>query len=245
VTPAVAHCHLDRAGGAAALHPATGGAVLAVTVLPRHWRTLRRIHHPRVTWALGLHPAEPHTTRDLDELLDALQEADAIGEIGLDGTPGAPVPLARQRAELDRILAHPAARDRLVSIHSRLAAKPLIEHLAAARLPAAVLHWFTGTPRQAEAAADTGAWFSVNAAMSRRLDALRAIPADRLLVETDAPYAGHRSAPGNVDGAVAAVAAAWDIAAVDAARRVAANERTLAAVLARDPFALHDQRSTT
>lgn len=231
--PADVHCHLDQAGGTPAL-PTDGTVVVAVTNHPRHWPRPGGAAPGQVR-ALGLHPHELHSARAVAELLAQLALAPAIGEIGLDGTPG-PNTLARQQATLEQILSHPAARDRMLSLHSRRAVAPLLGQLRNADVPGAVLHWFTGTPRQAAAAADRGAWFSVNQSMGRKAELLTALPRDRILVETDAPHAGRHSRPGDLGGALAALAAAWATTAAAAADQVISNQHALRALLAHDPF---------
>jgi TatD DNase family protein len=54
-----------------------------------------------------------------------------------------------------------------------------------------VLHWFTGSKSELRRAIKLGCYFSVNAAMmknDRGRDLIVAIPDDRLLAETDAPF---------------------------------------------------------
>jgi TatD DNase family protein len=54
-----------------------------------------------------------------------------------------------------------------------------------------VLHWFTGTRSEARRAANLGCYLSVNGQMlrsSRHRDMVAALPLDRLLTETDAPF---------------------------------------------------------
>lgn len=211
-----AHAHLDTAGGFPALaigpddQPPTH--VIAVTNLPRRYERLHALHHDRVTWSLGLHPAQPHPASAIDDFFALLPGCDVIGEVGLDGTPPTNphhVPMTKQRDELEQILNHPSAATRLVSIHSRRAAKATIEHLRVAAIPGAVLHWFTGTPTQAIAATDAGAWFSINHRMHRNTELLAAIPTHRVLLETDAPHTGKTTKPGDVRPVVAMLATAW------------------------------------
>jgi len=228
------HAHLDASGGLKALDntvdqtPVTH--VLAVTNLPRHFSRLQRLEHERVTWALGLHPGQPHSPGTLDEFMAALPTCTAVGEVGLDGTPATSrhsVPMDRQREELDQILNHPETARRLVTIHSRRAVTPIIEHLASAHLPGAILHWFTGTPAQARKAADLGAWFSVNDRMRGKTDLLAALPRDHILLETDAPYTGKTSTPGDLRAVLGMLADAWGMTASTAEDHVINNQRRL------------------
>jgi TatD DNase family protein len=238
MTPSLAadmHCHLDQAGGLPALEPNGAVRVIAVTNLPQHWMALRRLHHPNVTWALGLHPQQRHTRRDLVAFLKAADEATVLGEVGLDGTDG-PVPLVQQRQDLEQILNHPAASDRMVSLHSRRAATPMLEHLLAVGLPGAVLHWFTGTSRQAARAADLGAWFSITATMTRKTELVQALPRDRVLLESDAPHGGRGSRPGRLDAALVGLASVWKVTPLQAEDLIVANQEGFVRRLRHNPF---------
>jgi TatD DNase family protein len=229
------HAHVDAAGGVAVLKHADSTAhVIAVTNLPRNYVRLRHLQHDRLTWALGLHPGQPHTHSAVDEFLEQLPNCTVVGEIGLDGTtataPGG-VPMTRQRDELERILNHPETRRRLVTLHSRRSVPAVLQHLAAANHPAPVLHWFTGTSAQAHKAADAGAYFSVNDRMQRKSDLLSALPRDRVLLETDAPYTGKPGVPGAVDPAVAMLASHWNCSATQVEDQVKGNQHRLIATL--------------
>jgi TatD DNase family protein len=139
----------------------------------------------------------------------------AVGEIGLDRwiidgmKPGDPrlaglrvAPLEEQREVFAWQLALAAELDRAVSIHCLQAFGPLLEMLAVARLPARgfLLHAYSGSAEMARSFADLGAYFSFNGnflgklpgakSQARKKDFLHTytlLPADRLLVETDAP----------------------------------------------------------
>ncbi len=107
-----------------------------------------------------------------------------------------------------------AAQNRAASIHCLDAFGPLLDVLRRARLPARgfLLHAYGGSTEMMRQFADLGAYFSFNGAFLKsggrasppdepkipgrsssettrptRLDVWRAVPADRLLVETDAP----------------------------------------------------------
>lgn len=232
------HAHVDAAGGLPSLSAPRSGQtetqVIAMTNLPRHYLRLRRLPDRRVRWALGLHPAQPHPPSTLDEFLALLPNCDAVGEVGLDATPATSphsVPIERQREELDRILSHPATATRLVSLHSRRSVPAIIEHLRRSPVPGAVLHWFTGTSAQARRAAETGAFFSINARMGRKADLLAALPRDHVLLETDAPYTGKTVRPGDIWQALQAVASAWDTSLTAAADQIEENQQRLLSAL--------------
>ena len=81
-----------------------------------------------------------------------------------------------------------------MSIHSRASATAVLDELKGIDgIP--VLHWFTGTKNQLNRAIDMGCWFSVGPAMlntKKGVELVSIIPRDRILTETDGPFAKHR-----------------------------------------------------
>ena len=194
------HCHID-------LYPdptnvleevdARGTYVLAVTTTPKAWRGTKALigDRERVRVALGLHPevvAQRHSEVAL--LCGLLPETRYVGEIGIDGSPAHRANVDQQSAVFERILKACAWNGgRIMTIHSRGAASrvlDVIERTPGAGIP--ILHWFSGTSRELARARDLGCWFSIGPAMlrSRKGRELAALmPIDRLLTETDAPFA--------------------------------------------------------
>jgi len=231
--PADLHCHLAEAGGYGQV-PADA-LILAVTNDPAAWRRLgRRPQLDRVTWAVGLHPRvlRRDDTRVAD-LLAAIPSARAIGEIGLDYSSGATADGATQRNALDTILSDPETQRRLVTIHSVAAAEDVVVALGEHHVPGAVLHWFLGTPPYLERAIDLDAYFSVNSAMlssTRGRTAVAAMPPNRVLVETDAPFAKKGKtplAPGDVAHAEATLARMWYVEPSEVRHRLWDNLQAL------------------
>ncbi|HMP77406.1 MAG TPA: TatD family hydrolase [Kiritimatiellia bacterium] len=163
--------------------------------------TLARRHAALVRATIGLDRDEIGRPMDTRLLLD--QAADplcaAVGEIGLDYHYGADT-RAEQCDLFDAMLHLAAEVRRPVVIHSREAdddtVQLLREYLARPGVDAArpgVLHCFTGSAPFARRLLDLGFFISFsgiltfkNAANLREV--ARMVPADRLLVETDAPY---------------------------------------------------------
>lgn len=194
------HCHVDLyPDPVAVLDEAErrGTFVLAVTTTPKAWRGTRKLigERRRVRVGLGLHPelvAERHGEAAL--LCALLPEARYVGEIGMDGSPPHRHSLELQRIVFRRVLAECARLGgRVLSIHSRGAADEVLDAIEAQRdAGLAILHWFSGTPRQLARAVELGCWFSVGPAMVRSAKGrslVARMPADRLLTETDAPFA--------------------------------------------------------
>jgi TatD DNase family protein len=161
--------------------------------------------------SFGLHPwhvgsASPQWRERLLEAFAAEPHA-AVGEIGLDrwildrARPDDPRLAGLRRAPLEEQLQaflwqlDLAARGNIpVTIHCLDAWGPLRDALRNMRLPARgfLLHAYGGSAELAREFADRGAFFSFNGAfLAPRSAAKRAVfaelPAERLLVETDAP----------------------------------------------------------
>jgi TatD DNase family protein len=196
------HCHLDLFPDyERAIEQAEQAAVhtVAVTTTPRAWpRNHELMSGLRyVTPALGLHPQLIGETAEKElQLWDKyLSQTSFVGEIGLDAGRAYAASLPQQQRAFEHILrACAEAGNKVLSVHSvRTAGTVLdmIEKLLPADRGRIVLHWFTGTPAQASRALNLGCYFSVNTPMLRTAngrDLLTALPADRLLTETDGPF---------------------------------------------------------
>jgi TatD DNase family protein len=157
---------------------------------------------PDCRFAVGVHPhnakafeSNPHSAaHKVAERLDALPEARAIGEIGLDyhyDFSPREVQHAVFRAQIQLAL----SRDLPVVIHTREAEDDtlrILQEEGQGRLRG-VFHCFTGDTAASERALATGFLLSIpGVATYPKAETLRqaaaAAPADRLLVETDSPY---------------------------------------------------------
>jgi TatD DNase family protein len=156
--------------------------------------------HPGVLWATaGVHP---HHAVDYDEATDArlralarLPEVRAVGETGLDYHRNYS-PRDMQLQVFERQLAIAAELGKPLFLHQRDAHEDFLALLKRYRdrVPAAVVHCFTDTR---EALHDylaldchigiTG-WICDERRGTHLREFVREIPADRLLLETDAPY---------------------------------------------------------
>jgi TatD DNase family protein len=176
--------------------------------------------HEGVFAALGVHPhqaADPDAEQ-LRELRELLRDdtAVAVGETGLDYYRDY-APRDRQLALFERQLELAAELGKPVVIHTRAAS----DDTAAALEPfsgTVVLHCFSA-PELLPVALDRGYYVSfagnVTYPKAEELrEAARAVPADRLLVETDSPYLspqprrGRANEPANVVHTASALAEA-------------------------------------
>lgn len=170
-------------------------------------------HHPAAgsttPLSAGIHPWDAER---FPATIPGLEDAEAIGEIGLDALrgPAREVQLAALRVQL-RLACE---RGLPVVLHCVKAFEPLMHELKACMPRAVIFHGFIGSPQQAQQALAQGCYLSFGArtfASPRTLDALRSTPLDRLFVETD-------EAPDPIGELYARVAAARGVT-VDTLRR--------------------------
>lgn len=220
------HCHLDLLSDpAGALDAAPDTIVVAVTELPSRYRLLKARFRDdrRVRVALGLHPLRAATAGPIEEglFIRQLPDCDYVGEIGLDFSPHGRASRGAQLRVFERLLAEPALRNKVVTVHSRGAERDVLHGLRDAEIRA-VLHWYTGPAALIDDALATGMYFSVNLPMitsAKGRALLDAVPADRVLTETDAPFAksnGRPLAPSDVRRSVERLARHWDTSIDDA-----------------------------
>lgn len=199
------HCHIDAYPDPRAVLRAAAAAEVTVVAVTENPDTYRRFktrlgRTDGVSVALGMHPASKSSAApdQLQRFFRMLPQADWIGEVGLDYSSSTDIRTRRaQYSTLAAIVDHDLARAKPMTVHSRGAAADVISVLEG-NSGRAVLHWFTGTAKQAERAVEAGLWFSINSAMLRAKSGtrvLRAVPVDRILLETDGPYCTHRGRP--------------------------------------------------
>ncbi|MCU7875157.1 MAG: TatD family hydrolase [Candidatus Thiodiazotropha sp. (ex Lucinoma borealis)] len=198
------HCHLDLYPDpfdVAKLCDEKGLYVLSVTTTPKAWDGTKKLAtgYKRIQTALGLHPQLAHQRSDELELFDhLLPDAKYVGEIGLDGGKGYKEHWEVQLKVFRHILKQVNhSGGRIMTIHSRASAGQTLDELEGVEgVP--VLHWFTGTKSELKRALSMGCWFSIGPAMSetkRGKELVSIIPKDRVLIETDGPFAKLKGLP--------------------------------------------------
>jgi len=202
------HCHLDFPDFAAELDAVVAraesvGVARMVTISTRVRRHAQLLaiaeRFPSVTCSVGTHPHHAHEELDItaDELIARASHPKvvAIGEAGLDYHYDNSPRDAQEQGFRTHIAAARATGLPLV-IHAREAdddtARILEEESGKGAFPA-VLHCYTGGPDLARRALALGHYISFTGIVTfKNSGALREIaknvPADRFLVETDAPY---------------------------------------------------------
>lgn len=202
------HCHLDfpdfaddlDALVARARSKDVGCIVTISTRVRRHQNLLDIVDRfPDVFCSVGTHPHHAHEELDIaaDELIARSRHPKvvAIGEAGLDFHYDHGTPQAQEQGLRTHIIAARETKLPLV-IHSRDADEAmgtiLKEEMAAGAFPA-VLHCFTGGPQLARLGIQLGLYVSFSGILTFKnsgtlRDIAAELPAERILVETDAPY---------------------------------------------------------
>ncbi len=150
---------------------------------------------PRLSATAGVHPHDAHTwTGETEEWLRTLladPRVVAAGEMGLDYHYDHS-PRARQREVFDRQLALATGAAKAVVIHAREADEDVAAVLRSHPRATVILHSFSSGPGLLQAALENGYYVSLSGMVTfknwGRDDVVRAVPDERLLVETDAPY---------------------------------------------------------
>lgn len=202
------HCHLDFPDFEkeldAIVERAAAAGVGGMLTICTHVRRFERIRavaerYGNVCCSVGTHPhyADKESDVTLDEILAFAAEARtvAIGEAGLDYHYDNS-PVGDQERGLRRHIAAARETGLPLVIHSREADEHMtriLEEEMAGGAFKAVLHCFTGGRDLAFRAVELGLYVSFSGVLTfKNSEALRRIaadlPADRILVETDAPY---------------------------------------------------------
>lgn len=207
-----AHCHIDlHTDPKAAMESAISARVqvVAVTTTPAAFKVSSTFTNTErgIFPALGMHP-EVVGSRPQDMALFSryLDQVAWVGEVGLDGSRRFHSSWDAQVAVFERVLQEcSAAGGRILSVHSRSATSKVFDLLS--QYPGAgttVFHWFSGRSSEVAEAIRLGGYFSVNQEMMQSAAGktiVRRIPMDRLLTESDAPFAKTRG-PVDIAGQV-------------------------------------------
>ena len=242
------HCHLD-------LYPdphkvadrvqQEGIGIVSVTTTPSSWPGTKALENGRrvVRTALGLHPELATARRaELDLFETYLADTAFVGEVGLDGAT-AQSTRQNQLDVLEHVLtACSQAGGKILSIHSRRAASPVLDALR--RHPDSgvpILHWFSGSMADLDQAIDLGCWFSVAPAVlagAKGRALVSKMPRTRIVLESDAPFARVKTNPihpWDLESAAVTLAGIWDTPAQAARAQLEQNDRGLNSNLGNAP----------
>jgi TatD DNase family protein len=198
------HCHLgsDKFAGeeAQVLDRAWAAGVGHIVLIGESPESAQRAlalvdRFPRLSASAGLHPHEAKRwdTALVQWLVAHLRDPRvvAVGEMGLDYHYDFS-PRPRQHEAFDRQLALATSAGKPAVIHAREADDDVAAILAQHPHASVILHSFSSGPSLLRASIDAGHYVSFSGMVTFKnwndVHALKAVPADRLLLETDAPY---------------------------------------------------------
>jgi TatD DNase family protein len=251
-----AHTHLDACGAqdgddvrAIVDRAAAVGVVAVVTIADdlasARWVTRAAEWDPRVYAAVALHPTRAGALTDAAraeiEQLAAHPRVVAVGETGIDlYWPGRLEGCAEPDVQREAFAWHIDLAKRTgkpLMIHNREADAEVLDVLAAEGAPDAVIfHCFSSDSAMARRCVDGGWLLSLSGTVSFRnaralREAVRLIPLEQLLVETDAPfltphpYRGSANEPYCLPYTVRAIAELVERRPEDVARITTSNAR--------------------
>ncbi|HEY6138136.1 MAG TPA: TatD family hydrolase [Thermoanaerobaculia bacterium] len=244
------HCHLTMSDADAALARARAqgvrGFVVPGTKLDDAAKAIdvaRR--HDDVWAAVGFHP---HEAKDCDdaafaeiERLARDEKVVAIGEAGLD-YHYMHSPRETQRAVLERHIDLARRLGKPIIIHNRESTDDMVAML---KDGPGILHSFTESLDVAKTLIDRGYYISFSGIVTFRTaqplrDVAKALPRDRVLIETDTPYLapvpfrGRDNEPAYVVKIAELLAQLWDATIEDVAAQTTSNfERAFSVTLPR------------
>ena len=167
------------------------------------WSASVAASEPRMLAAVAIHPNEAPRYEEagtLDEALAVIDElaawprTRAVGETGLDFFRTGEEGLAAQRRSFEAHIEIAKKHSIAMQIHDRDAHDDVIETLLRVGAPEkTVFHCFSGDAAMAKIAADNGWYLSFSGTVTFKKneelrDALKVIPRELVLVETDAPF---------------------------------------------------------
>lgn len=193
-------------------------------------------HLPTVSIALGMHPElVAERSNEMGRFIDLLTETRFVGEVGLDYSLPDAANQSLQREVFQQVLdACHDSGDKILSVHSRRAAKDSLAMIGSGFRGKVIMHWFSGSVR---AAVDTPdyVYFSINTAMIRSQAGKKLVTElqpSRILTETDGPFVrvdDRPADPRDVSSVLSFLADQWHCNAETASQRVKANFEQLVA----------------
>jgi TatD DNase family protein len=246
------HCHLDYpdlapdlAGVLARAANAGVGAMVTIGTRLREFPRVRAIaeQHAQVFCSVGIHPHEAaNENADVAILVEHARHPRVvgIGETGLDYFYDKS-PRPQQQANFRAHIVAARETGLPLIVHTRDAEEDtaaILKEGAGQGGLTGVLHCFTSSRWLAEQAIQLGFYVSISGIVTFRnaealRDTVRALPLDRLLVETDSPFLapvpvrGRPCEPAYVAHTAAKVAELKGVTAADLAAATTANFRTL------------------
>ena len=236
------HCHLyfpqfdaDRVEVLQHMSALDIGAIVVGTDFETSKAALELAAQHDFLWvSVGLHPNDEERFDTLKyEELAKNKKVVAVGECGLDYFRSEKSDGQRERFEAQIALAQKIHKPLI--IHCRNAHEDMLEILKTKKLSIPVImHFFTGTAELAQKYLDLGCHLSFPGPITYTDmydESVRMTPLDKILVETDAPFAapvphrGQRNEPAYVEHVIRKIAILKEISFEDAARQITYNSQ--------------------
>lgn len=206
---------------------------------------LQSSKYPNMYTALGIHPTDGQYLPSIDDalaeiekmILDPRSKCLAIGEIGLDyHYPD--TDKEKQAYIFDRQMALAKKLKLPVVIHDRDAHADVFQMICRYPEVTGILHSYSGSPEMAKDLIGLGYYISFSGTLTftnaRKVrECAVALPKDRILIETDAPYLaphplrGTLNHSGNLQYTNAILASLWNVSEEECARITAENAERL------------------
>lgn len=184
-------------------------AFFTCSVTPHDYLELApQLTQDNIRVGLGAHPwyiSDGRVTqKDIELLLELMEQTSYVGEIGLDFSSRycvdrlqelqikAFTKICARAAELSR-----NGQPRVLSMHtvrSVDAVLDILEQTGATQSCVPIIHWFSGSSEELQRAIKLGCWFSVgemSLKTKRGREYTKVYPKDKLLTETDLPSSDH------------------------------------------------------
>lgn len=166
---------------------------ICVTNSPGVYRSCKNLglESEYLKFALGYHPLESNLRKiDLQDFLRQLSFANYIGEIGLDYSSKSAMDKQLQLYSFETIVEAGSANNKVMTIHLCNAEEDAIRILRKYHPKKAIIHWYNGSAFNMDKLLEIGCFFSINSNMvnAKVQNMYHAIPANRILVESDGPY---------------------------------------------------------
>ena len=197
-----AHCHMDLMDdmiGFINEIQHSDMSLYAVGTTPKAYSREKQLcrNYQNIYVGLGMHPQLVSSGYDDMKLFKSLfEESYYIGEVGLDFSKEY---IHTRESQIDMfseiVRLCEQYGEKTVSIHSLKSVGTVIEILKTYRRQKSnkyIFHWFTGSISQLEKAVKLGCYFSINPRMLKTksgMEVIKSIPSDRMLLESDAPFA--------------------------------------------------------
>ena len=159
-----------------------------------------KLQTPVKTFAvIGIAVPESSIFSEMDGWVEKIEnlaknkEVIAIGETGIDfaGKSDYP-PIEKQIAVFEKQIEIAKKLNKPLVVHSRMAEEKVLETVLSAGLKNVLFHCFTGTAETAKKITDSGFYISFSGIATFKKsgleEAVKAVPSDKILVETDAPW---------------------------------------------------------